>query len=116
MSSRSSVFVAAAAHSCACAGRQLVASSSNWQASTSIDLLHSGAACARPRRRRALRHAGATACRLVHLHHDRVHHALKLLLLGLELVLLRQLVLVEPIQRVLHGFLDLLLVSVLELV
>merc|ERR1719443_2762828 len=60
-------------------------------------------------------HAAATSC-LVHLHHDRIHDALDLLLLRLELVLLSELVLVEPVQSLLHGLLDLFLVAVLELV
>merc|ERR1712187_1070607 len=59
--------------------------------------------------------AAATSC-LVHLHHDRVHDALELLLLGFELVLLGQLVLVEPVQCLLHGLFDLLLVSTLEFI
>merc|ERR1719486_1694565 len=58
----------------------------------------------------------AAACCLVHLHHDRVHDALDLLLLRLELVLLSELVLVEPVQSLLHGLLNLFLVAVLELV
>merc|ERR1719408_1004867 len=57
----------------------------------------------------------AAACCLVHLHHDRVHDALDLLLLRLELVLLSELVLVEPVQSLLNGALDLLLIAVLEL-
>mmetsp|Transcript_15414 Transcript_15414/g.36333 ORF Transcript_15414/g.36333 Transcript_15414/m.36333 type:complete len:248 (+) Transcript_15414:135-878(+) len=68
----------------------------------------------------ATRHAtlghATTAGRLVDLHHDGVHDALELLLLGLELVLLSELVLVQPVQGLLHGALDLLLVAALELV
>merc|ERR1719401_635400 len=64
----------------------------------------------------ALWHATATAGCLIDLHHDRVYDALELFLLGLEFVLLGQLVLVEPVQRVLHGLFDLLLVATLEFV
>merc|ERR1712183_525843 len=42
-------------------------------------------------------HAAAPRC-LVHLHHYRVHDALALLLLPLDLILLSELVLVEPVQ------------------
>ena len=62
-----------------------------------------------------LGHATA-ASRLVDLHHDGVHDALELLLLGLELVLLSELVLVQPVQGLLDCALDLFLVSALELV
>merc|ERR1719221_1696118 len=64
----------------------------------------------------AFGHAATTARRLVDLHHDGVHNALELFLLSFELVLLRQLVLVEPVQAILHGLLDLLLVAILELI
>merc|ERR1719276_269929 len=63
----------------------------------------------------ALRHATTTSC-LVDLHHDWVHHAFKLLLLGLELILLCQLVLVQPVKCLLDCLLDLVLVITLELV
>merc|ERR1712146_809448 len=66
-------------------------------------------------RHTTLWHIATTSC-LVDLHHDRIHDALELLLLSLELVLFCHLVLVEPIQRVLDSFLDFLLVSSLELV
>merc|ERR1712188_25361 len=49
----------------------------------------------------ATRHATVSSSSLVHLHHDGIHHALKLLLLCLEFVLLCQLVLVEPVKGVL---------------
>mmetsp|Transcript_67140 Transcript_67140/g.190417 ORF Transcript_67140/g.190417 Transcript_67140/m.190417 type:complete len:272 (-) Transcript_67140:232-1047(-) len=91
----------------------------------SVDLLDGGAAGAAGRRaggaaeaatrHAALRHPAAAAGGLVDLHHDGVHDSLQLLLLGLELVLLGQLVLVEPVEGVLHGLLDLLLVPTLEL-
>merc|ERR550525_1510458 len=58
----------------------------------------------------------STTCSLVDLHHDWVHDTLKLLLLSLELILLSQLVLVQPVQSLLHCRLDLLLVATLELV
>merc|ERR1719261_2445650 len=87
--------------------------------SNSVHLLHRGAApaaggCAATEA--ALRHATTATRGLVHLHHDRVHDALEFLLLGLELVLLSKLVLVQPVQGLLHSRLDLLLVTSLELV
>merc|ERR1719152_358118 len=63
----------------------------------------------------ALWHATTTCC-LIDFHHDRVDHTLKFLLLGLEFILLRQLVLVQPIQSFLHSLFDLVLVISLELV
>merc|ERR1712151_1284268 len=60
-------------------------------------------------------HATSPCC-LVHLHHDGIDHTFELLLLGFELIFLRQLVLVKPIKRLLHSCLDLLFVSTLELV
>merc|ERR1719198_1320440 len=89
----------------------------------SIDLLHCGATSTGTRwgtthassRHAALGHAATAARSLVDLHHDRVHSAFELLLLCLELVLLRELVLIEPVKAVLHGLLDLLLVAILEL-
>merc|ERR1719378_548924 len=68
-------------------------------------------------RHTAARHAATISSgSLVNLHHDRVHHTLKLLLLGFELVLLCQLVLVQPVEGVLDGLFDGLLVATLELV
>merc|ERR550514_2243146 len=64
----------------------------------------------------ALWHAATAACSLVHLHHDRVDDALELLLLSFELIFFCQLILVKPVQGVLHCFLDLFLVARLELV
>eukprot|EP00438_Fugacium_kawagutii_P036330 Skav220742 [mRNA] locus=scaffold2753:402066:402800:+ [translate_table: standard] len=58
----------------------------------------------------------AAACSLVDLHHDGVHNALELLLLGLKLILLSKLILVQPVQCLLHCGFDLLLVTRLELV
>merc|ERR1712232_949023 len=55
-----------------------------------------------------LRHATATSG-LGHFHHDGVDNALKLLLLGLELILLGQLVLVQPVKSFRHSCLNLLL-------
>merc|ERR1712039_1133338 len=60
-------------------------------------------------------HATAACC-LVYLHHDGVNNAFNLLLLCFELVLFGQLVLVKPIQRILHCRFDFLLVATLELV
>merc|ERR1719410_236613 len=64
----------------------------------------------------ALRHAAAASCCLVHLHHDRIDDTLELLLLGLKFVLLGQLVLVQPVQCLLNGFFNFLLVPALEFV
>merc|ERR1712127_945102 len=60
-------------------------------------------------------HVATATCGLVDFHHDRIHDSLQLLLLGLELVLLGELVLVQPIQSLLHGLLNLVLVIALEL-
>merc|ERR1712216_1094580 len=57
-----------------------------------------------------------TACGLIHFHHDWVHDTLNLLLLRLELILLGQLVLVQPIQSLLNGLLNLVFVITLEFV
>ena len=86
-----------------------------------VNLLNGWAsATARSTTHATTRHAtfwhAAAPCGLVHLHHDGVHDALKLLLLGLELILLRELILVQPVQCLLHCGFDLLLVSRLELV
>merc|ERR1712078_838512 len=51
-----------------------------------------------------------TTCCLVDLHHDRIHDTLQFLLLCFELILLSQLVLVQPIQSLLNSFFDLVLV------
>merc|ERR1719373_343191 len=64
----------------------------------------------------ALRHAAAASCCLVHLHHDRIDDTLKLLLLGLKFVLLGQLVLVQPVKCLLHGFFNFLFVAALKFV
>merc|ERR1712187_564767 len=63
----------------------------------------------------AFRHT-ATACCLVDLHHDWIDDALQLLLPCLDFILFGQLILVKPIQRLLHCRLNLLLVPTLELV
>merc|ERR1712013_294396 len=84
-----------------------------------VHLLDGGPPCATTRssatRHATLRHAASTSG-LVDLHHDGVNDALKFLLLRFELVLLGKLVLVKPIQGVLHSLLDLLLVTCLELI
>merc|ERR1712046_370711 len=59
---------------------------------------------------------GATTSGLVDFHHDWIHNTLKLLLLGLELILLSQLILVKPIKSVLDSLLNVVLVTSLELV
>merc|ERR1712137_1392541 len=87
----------------------------------SVDLLDCWATCtattwhATTPRHTTLRHA-TTTCSLVDLHHNWVDNALKLLLFGLELILLSQLVLVKPIEGLLHCLLDLLLVITLEFI
>merc|ERR1712113_75173 len=70
----------------------------------SIDLLDCrAAACTRcvstetTSRHTTFGHLSTAAGSLVHLHHDRVHNAFKLLLLRLKLVLLCELILVQPI-------------------
>merc|ERR1711972_1227379 len=92
---------------------------------SSVDFFHCRTASATTRGRTTsetatqhatLWHITSTTCRLVYLHHDRVHDTLNLLLLCLKLVLLRKLVLVKPIERVLHRLFDLLLVTRLELI
>merc|ERR1712228_700385 len=60
-------------------------------------------------------HAAATCC-LVYLHHDGINNTFDFFLLCLELILFGQLVLVKPVQSVLHCRFDLLLVTTLELV
>merc|ERR1719419_1630540 len=89
----------------------------------SVHLLHSRAAGTARRgtataaaRHATFGHATAAARCLVDLHHDGVHDALEFLLLGLELVLLSQLVFVEPVKGVLHRLFNLFLVPALELV
>merc|ERR1719337_213072 len=87
----------------------------------SVDFLHGRTTTASTRHsstRHAPRHvwhtAFTTTCSLVDFHHDRVHYPFELLLLCFEFILLCQLVLVQPIQGVLHGFLDLVLVASFE--
>merc|ERR1719162_815754 len=62
----------------------------------------------------ALWHTTATR-RLVDLHHDGVHDTLNFLLLRFELILFSELILVQPIQDILHRLLDLFLVAVFKL-
>merc|ERR1712072_1604550 len=91
---------------------------------TLINLLHSWAtttSCSRwgtsrHAPRHTTRHATLTTCCLVNLHHDGVHDALQLFLLSLKLVLLCKLVLVKPIEGLLHSFLNLVLVVAFKLV
>merc|ERR1719174_1081326 len=78
-------------------------------------LLDSWATCTTTTWHATLWHSTAT-CSLVDLHHDWVDDAFKLLLLSLKLILLSQLVLVEPIEGLLHCLLDLLFVIALELI
>merc|ERR1711988_1173471 len=88
-----------------------------------VDLLDSWATCTGAWRSTSttkvwhatVRHAPST-CSLVDLHHDGIHHTFELLLFGLEFILLCQLVLVEPVQSILHSFLDGFLVASLKLV
>merc|ERR1719487_1630770 len=80
-----------------------------------INLLHcwAGTSCSRWG---SSRHATLATCCLVDLHHDGVHNAFQLLLLGLELVLLSKLVLVKPIESLLHRFLNFVFVVPFKLV
>merc|ERR1712194_103207 len=84
-----------------------------------INLLYSGTARATSwRPARHIRHtaiAAAASC-LIHLHHNWVDNALKLLLLRFKLVFLSKLILVQPIQGLLHGFLNLLFIITLKLI
>merc|ERR1719506_3219569 len=63
-----------------------------------------------------LRHFTTATCSLVNLHHDWVHDTLKLLLLVFKLLLLCKLILVQPVESLLHGLLDFVLIVALELV
>merc|ERR1719469_1684118 len=90
---------------------------------SSIHLLNSWATCTTPwgtphtaSRHASLRHASSATSGLVHFHHDGVDHALQLLLFGLELILLGKLILVQPIQCLLHSILDLLLIPSLKFI
>merc|ERR1719380_410203 len=103
----------------------IVRSATPSKAKFLVDLLHSRATATSARRctttvastrHATLRRSSRTTCCLVDLHHDRVHNALKLLLLGLKFVLLRKLVLIKPIKSLLHCLLDLVLVIALKLV
>merc|ERR1719231_233828 len=88
----------------------------------SVDLLHSGAtaATASTSARHTARHVWhttfTTSSGLVDLHHDRVHDSFELLLLSFELLLLCQLVLVEPVQCFLHGCFNLIFVTSFEFI
>merc|ERR1719223_517828 len=62
-----------------------------------------------------VRHA-TPSCGLVDLHHDWVHNALELLLFCFELILLGHLVLVQPVEGLLHSLLDFVFVVTLKLV
>merc|ERR1711977_444502 len=63
----------------------------------------------------SLRHTTLTRS-LVHLHHDWVHNSLELFLLVLKLLLLRHLILIQPIEGLLHSLLNFVLVIALELI
>merc|ERR1711982_304917 len=88
----------------------------------SVNFLHGRATSAGAGRRAthattrhaAFWHATTAAGSLVNLHHDWIDDSLEFLLFGFELILLRQLILVEPVQCVLHCLLDLLFVATLE--
>merc|ERR1711948_49207 len=88
--------------------------------SCSVHLLDSRATGTSARRGTTTRHASfwhtSSTCSLVNFHHDWVYDSLQLLLLALELILLCQLVLVQPVQSLLHCTLNLLLVTTLEFV
>merc|ERR1740121_1290122 len=57
-----------------------------------------------------------TASCLVNLHHDGVNHTFKLLLLRLKFILLGELILIKPIEGILHGLFDVLLVPRFKLI
>merc|ERR1719379_2880487 len=90
----------------------------------SVDLLHCRATRTSARgsttavaSARHVRHAAfTTTCRLVDLHHDRVHDAFKLFLLCLKFVLLGKLILIEPIKGFLDCFFNLVLIVALKLI
>merc|ERR1719497_120742 len=91
--------------------------------SCSIDLLNGWAACASTRwsvAKTAARHAiprhsfAPTPRGLIPLHHDRIYNTLHFLLLCLEFILLRELVLVEPVKRVLHSLFNFFFVAVFK--
>merc|ERR1711870_100001 len=67
---------------------------------------------------RHIRHTAtaATAGRLIHLHHDRINNALKLLLLSFKFVFFSKLVFVQPIQGLLHCLLNLFFIVTLKLI
>ena len=56
-----------------------------------------------------------TAGSLVRFHRDGIDEAIELFLLGHEIVIVSQLVIAEPIQSVLHGLLDFVLIVALKL-
>merc|ERR1719375_324289 len=66
--------------------------------------------------RHATRSIWRTTCSLVDLHHDRVHNALEFFLLGLKLILLGELILIQPVKGFLNSLLNLVLVIALKLV
>merc|ERR1712038_1079707 len=89
---------------------------------TSINLLDSGTTAsttttkiATSTRHATLWHATTTGS-LVHLHHDWIHDALNLFLLGFKLIFLRQLILVKPIKCILDRLLNFVLIITLKLV
>merc|ERR1719273_1307544 len=90
-----------------------------------VNLLHGGSTrgstwgCTTPKTatwHSTLWHLTSATCRLVHLHHDWVHHTLDLFLLCFKLILLSKLVFVKPVKRVLHCLLDFLFVTTFKLV
>merc|ERR1712060_435835 len=67
---------------------------------------------------RHIRHTSstATASCLIHFHHDRIDNALKLFLLSFKFVFFSKLVLVQPIQGLLHCLLNLFFIVTLKLI
>merc|ERR1719453_2531508 len=94
----------------------------HWEAQL-IDLLDSWATCGTTTCgtthvwHAATRHTiSTTTSGLVDLHHDWIDNALKFLLLGLEFILLSQLVLVQPVEAFLDCLLNLVFVICLKFV
>merc|ERR1711990_1444365 len=83
----------------------------------SVDLLDGSATCGTTHVwHAASRHTISTASSLVDLHHNWIYNALKFPLLGLEFILLSQLVLVKPVQAFLDCLLNLVFVICLKFV
>merc|ERR1719350_177223 len=80
------------------------ATTTTWSSTTEVSTRHA-----------SLWHTTTTSS-LVDFHHDGVDNAFKLLLFGFELVLLSQLVLVQPVESFSHSRFNLFLVTTLKFV